>query len=345
MNSKINVLLTCASGPGGVSAVKSLKDHTRYRLFGVDSDPLSLGLYSKYLVDRYCVPPGDSSDYLTHIEEIVKKDDINIIFPMSDEEVTSLSQQKKQFEAMGVVIPIADYDVVSKADDKLVTIRIAEMSGIPVPRTIEFRNLDSLDFKKLTYPALIKPIYERGGKGIEFVYNEDKLIEAYQKLSPRYGTRLMIQEVIPGGRGSIHLFAGLYDRSGILKASFMSRSIRTKYEFGGPGEGGEPIVDEDLRKQSLTLLNAVGRWFGPVNVEFKRSSMTGKLMLLEINARYWGYSYLATAAGINFPLLTMKVAMGEEFPDQHDYRTDIITLKSTEHCVVNKRDLLRPIDF
>lgn len=342
---KINVLLTCVSGPGGVSAVKSLQGLDRFNLIGVDSDALSLGLYSEGLSARYCVPAGDAPGYLENIEEIARRHDIDIIFPLSDEEVTILSQHKKYFLDMGVTIPIADYDTVSKADDKLVTVRIAEEAGVTAPETFALFSLDSVNLSCIQYPAVIKPRYERGGRGIKIVNDEPQLIKAFEKLAPKYGDNLMVQEYIPGRAGSVYLFAAMYDAQGRMKASFMSRSIKTKYEFGGPGEGGEPVVDEELRAQSRRLLQAVGRWFGPVNIEFKKHPDSKKFYLLEINPRYWGYSYLATATGINFPLLTMMVALGEEFDEQHEYSTDIITLRSMEHCVVKKKDLLKPIDF
>jgi len=342
---KINVLFTSISGPGGVSVINSLKGFPRYRLYGVDGDPFSLGLYSNYLDARYLVPYGDSPDYIEHIKEIVKKHKITILLPMSDEEVTALSFKKKEFENMGVSIPISSNNVITIADDKLSTTRIAKEIGIPVPATIELNDIDTVDFSMITYPALLKPRRERGGKGISIVNNKEELMKNYYSLSKKYKDGLMLQEYVPGNRGSIYLFAGLFDKKGNLKASFMSRSIRTKFDFGGPGEGGEPVIDQVLKEQSLKLLNSIGKWFGPINVEFKRNAVTNELVLLEINPRYWGYSYLATAAGINFPLLTMKVALEEDFQEQHTYRTDIITLKSNEHCVVEKNKLVAPIDF
>jgi len=340
----IYVIVTCVGGPGGVSVVLSLKDDRRFKLIGVDSDYLSLGLYSTRLSAQYVVPKGDSPDYVKCLTEIVLKHDVKVIFPLSDEEVTTLAKYKKYFCKLGVAIPISDYKIVRLADDKLETIRIAQRAGISVPKTTAISGIGSLKEKDICYPAIIKPRTGRGAEGVVKVGNSIELLDAYGKLAGKYNKKAILQEYIPGETGSIYLFAALYDGER-NRASFMSRSIKTKFDFGGPGEGGEPIVNEKLREESFRLLKAFGNWFGPVNVEYKRHSDTGIFYLLEVNPRYWGYSYLATCAGINFPLLTLKLSIGEDIEDQHIYRTDVITLRSNEHSMVDKKRLLIKMDF
>ena len=83
----ITVLYTCASGAGGWSILRSLEGNDRYRLIGVDGDHLGSGLYQNGLNANYKVPFGDSPDYIKSIVEIVKNENVDVIWPTSDEEV------------------------------------------------------------------------------------------------------------------------------------------------------------------------------------------------------------------------------------------------------------------
>jgi predicted ATP-grasp superfamily ATP-dependent carboligase len=63
-------------------------------------------------------------------------------------------------------------------------------------------------------------------------------------------------------------------------------------------------------------------WRGVAMVEFKRCARTGKFYLLDINPRFWGSLPLSEAAGVNFPYLLYKAALGEKFPVP-DYRVGV----------------------
>ncbi len=60
-------------------------------------------------------------------------------------------------------------------------------------------------------------------------------------------------------------------------------------------------------------------------VEFKTDRRTGQACLMEVNGRFWGSLQLAIDAGINFPVLLYRLAIGENPQLQSDYK---IGLKS-----------------
>ena len=72
-------------------------------------------------------------------------------------------------------------------------------------------------------------------------------------------------------------------------------------------------------KELLDALN----WHGVAMVEFKREERTGHLYLMEINPKFWGSLDLALASGVNFPVLDVCMALGEDIPYSEDYQVGL----------------------
>src|SRR5258708_22691107 len=56
------------------------------------------------------------------------------------------------------------------------------------------------------------------------------------------------------------------------------------------------------------------RYTGIVEVEFKRDLRDGKLKLLDINPRVWGWHSLCGPAGVDYPYLLGLLSTGESIP-------------------------------
>jgi predicted ATP-grasp superfamily ATP-dependent carboligase len=57
--------------------------------------------------------------------------------------------------------------------------------------------------------------------------------------------------------------------------------------------------------------------------EFKRDDRTGQHLLLELNPRFWGSLSLPIKAGVDFPDLLCRMAMGEEVDPVTTYRLGV----------------------
>jgi predicted ATP-grasp superfamily ATP-dependent carboligase len=81
-------------------------------------------------------------------------------------------------------------------------------------------------------------------------------------------------------------------------------------------------LDQEIVDKSYRLLQAFD-WQGPAMVEFKVDARDGQPRLMEINGRFWGSLQLALDAGMNFPLLYYRLAMGEDLPSQIGYKVGV----------------------
>jgi predicted ATP-grasp superfamily ATP-dependent carboligase len=83
--------------------------------------------------------------------------------------------------------------------------------------------------------------------------------------------------------------------------------------------GGAAVVKEtashtgsiDLMQKYAEMLVSALSWTGPVMVEFKIDDKDGRVLLMEINGRFWGSLPLAVKAGSDFPYATFVLAHNE----------------------------------
>lgn len=339
MSEKIKVLITAVGAPPGYNAAKALGSCPGISIVPVDASEYAFGLYRFNGVHSYVVPPAKREDeYVQALLRIAKRERARVILPCLEDEILVLSKRKTQFSKAGISLPIPEYEQVIQGTDKFRLNQIAERLGIPHPKTREIKKPDDISKNDLSFPVILKPKISHGGRGFVQVANRAELAQRAEELLGQYPA-LVLQEFVPGREGSILLCGLLYDCEGRLKASFLSRSLRTLYSFGGPAMVGEPIEDSPIRDWSVRIVEAIGPWVGPVNLEFKLHESKKIPYLLELNPRLWGYGSLPVFCGINFPYLTVKVALRKAFRAQHRYDLDKVMIRAYEDFSVEQKEL------
>ena len=335
MRPKPTVVFTCCGGAGGWSLLRSLAATDRFRLVGCDADALVAALYQPELAGRHVIPSGHDSAYVDRILEICEAEDADIFWPCADEEVIACSAAAERFEAARVRLIASPHATVMSVTDKLATVTRLGDLGVPVPHS--WRLDDRVEDPPM--PVIVRPVRARSGHGVVFFSNVDEL-DAYRAAFGDKAAGQMVQERLDYRLGRLYMAQAIYDSGGQRLASFMSRSIRTAHDWGGPALGGVPVTEPRLAELAQTVMAATGPHYGPVNVEFIYDATRGDFVFVEVNPRYWGYSFLATAAGINFPDIVVRMAMGEDVTPATGYRTDIVTLTSREQVAIARGDLL-----
>ena len=97
MKSKKSILVTCAGGYVYPEIIENLRGHDDYefRIVGCDSSALSVGF--SFCDGSYIVPNGDNEGYVGEILRICRKEEINYVLPLSDEETFAVSREKEMF--------------------------------------------------------------------------------------------------------------------------------------------------------------------------------------------------------------------------------------------------------
>lgn len=264
---------------------------------------------SKFFKKVYTeVKPNDESLY-----DLLEKHHFEVLIPMSDMTVPFLSKNKEYIERQfGVKCAVPDYRQVYQVEDKSRFMAFCEKNNIPHPKTIELSssNLDEAA-SGIGFPALIKPDYSVGARGITRVNSVKELQEKYPAISQKYGS-CTLQEFIENMDYYYNVM--LYrDAQGRFPAYTILKIVRM-YPIGAGSSACCITVENDallqICKDCLDKLN----WVGMADFDVLQRKDNDEYKIIEINPRVPASLRAAAISGVSFPEIIVSGAMGQEMP-------------------------------
>ncbi|MEE8115099.1 MAG: ATP-grasp domain-containing protein [Nitrososphaerales archaeon] len=306
---------TRSLGKKGISVITA--DETEHTLAG----------YSKYCTGKFTYPSPyvAPDDFVNTVKRACTQHGVTVMFPMSD--ITMHVILKHRAELEGIHIPCTTFGTFDSLADKCRLVDLAKRTGVPTPLTYCVRSKGDLEalYSDLTFPVVLKPCrsvaYVDGrlvGASVCYARSVSEVRERMQQSKVLCGQPFLVQEFIPGiGQG---IFA-LYDQ-GRPVVFFAHRRLREKPPSGGVSVLCESVeVDSRLREMAERILGSV-HWHGVAMVEFK-ISYDGAPYLMEVNGRFWGSLQLAVDAGVDFPWLLYRLAIGERLEEAYGYKCGV----------------------
>jgi hypothetical protein len=190
------------------------------------------------------------------------------------------------------------------ARDKARTYALAKSHQIASPKTVLIEEWASAADSMKCFPCVVKERVEGFHKIVRYARSHEDLrgIVSEFEAVPREGMPKPIMQEFVEGKG-VGFFA-LY-LHGQLKRFYVHERIREFPVTGGASTCARTIVHERACEWGKTLLDALN-WHGVAMVEFKWNPETDRLVLMEINPKFWGSTELGLAAGINFGALLIE---------------------------------------
>jgi predicted ATP-grasp superfamily ATP-dependent carboligase len=269
---------------------------------------------------KYPHPSTDPRGFQDAILHQIGQEGFDVLLPASDYIVGALFEEKDKIEKL-TKLPLPSGRAVDLFGDKFQTIKLANELGISTPKTICCESVQELPsvLESLEYPLIVKPRKSTGGIGLFYLEKLTDIPTEFLRASiPSDGIfdfqHMLVQEYIPG---EIHDVCLLFNR-GEPRAVLTQKRLRMYPSKGGVGIYNVTTDEPDIKEQAIALLKAL-EWHGPAQVEFKREP-GGLPYLMEVNGRFWGTLDLAVAAGINFPLLTCRMAMQGDINPVSSYK-------------------------
>jgi predicted ATP-grasp superfamily ATP-dependent carboligase len=281
---------------------------------------------------RYCdatfvypSPYTDPDGFTAAIARAAVERNVGVILPMTD--LTTLLVLKHRNAFAPASVPFASFEAFETLTDKERLLAVARELGVPTPATYVMEgdgHLATLN-GTLQFPIVLKPHRSRlwcdgqwTAASVAYAHSTGEAEYIVRNHAYFRQCRFLAQEYIRGeGQG---VFA-LYDR-GKAVAFFAHRRLREKPPSGGASVLSESIpVHARLRDIARRILDHV-KWHGVAMVEFKVAS-DGTPYLIEVNARFWGSLQLAIDAGVDFPYLLYRMAIGETLATAPRYRIGV----------------------
>lgn len=273
-------------------------------------DEYSIGRFSRYATHAIRVRDlRNEKRTVDLVLEIGRRLDLKgwVLFPTRDETVAAFSRYKAKLSEF-FRVPTADWNKVKWAWDKRNTYKLAEKLGIPKPLTWYPREAKDLDLIDLSPPFAIKPaikehfFYATKAKAWKANSREElRNLFALAAAQVKQG-EVMVQDLVPGGGEQQFAYCAFFKDGNAVASMVVRRSRQHPPEFGRASTFVETIDLPILEELSERFLRAI-KYYGLVEMEYKLDPRDGQYLLLDVNARTWGYHSLGAAAGVDFSYL------------------------------------------
>jgi predicted ATP-grasp superfamily ATP-dependent carboligase len=279
-----------------------------------------LAALSRYA--RCCLPwpRGGDATQVAHLLEASEREPIAgwALIPSSDETAALVA---RHFGALGerFTLTTPPWEILRLAHDKRETYALADRVGVDRPWTLRPRSAAELTHAPIEFPVILKPAVKESFNRLTAakawrVGGRHELLRLYEeacRLVP--AETVMVQELVPGCGEAQFSYAALCDDGRPLASLVARRARQHPAELGRASTFVETIACQEVVEPSLRILEAM-RLTGLVEVEFKRDPRDGRLKLLDVNPRVWGWHTVGAAAGVDFSHLLWLFACGEPVP-------------------------------
>jgi carbamoyl-phosphate synthase large subunit len=309
----ITVLVTTAGSVSGINCINALKnqDDLELKIIASDASQYAAGLY---LADRYyIVPPFENEeDYINSLLNICQKEAIDVILPIFSSEIPIIAKYIEEFRDRKVNLCISPLSSIKIFANKWNAFLFFKEIGIDTPETwlLNFVN-------DVSSPIYVKPITGSGSRKNHVVLNKAELNLLKSKVEQDdYIAQLLMKskeytvDVLANNDSRV---LSLIPRERIITKDGLAIVSRTVEE---------PGVDEIIER-----LVKEGKLVGTFNIQYFKTQ-ENKFLVFDVNTRFAaGGLPLSIKAGINFPLETIKLALGRDVHVKKAYKRNLTMIR------------------
>jgi len=323
---ELNVLILSGWVDQAFTFVRSFSKQKHINMFVADCWPNSPCGHSRYCKRFHLIPGPEEPEHIPAILAVCREEEIDVVLPVQHDEIIAVSKNQELFESVGIRLPFPSYPLMELTVDKYRMAKIARESGIPVPETYLLSEIDPRDLgKKIGFPVLTKLRNGTGQRGQKRVQSTEEFeVQVHSLLQEYDEEEIIVQEYIPGSvQDTMYTVGLLYNHNHELRACVPLKKIRSKSYTGGTAICTKAENRPDVKEMAIRLMNSLGKWEGIADVEIKIDPRDGKPKFIELNPRPWGSMYGAQAAGVDFPMLWVKVALREDFDPIDEFEENV----------------------
>ena len=299
-------ILIVGGGLQGLSCGSSLYQNHEVHL--VASDLMSRK--SRFFKKVYTDVKADESLF-----SLLEREHFDVLIPVSDMTVPFVSKNKALIEEKyGVKCGVPDYEQVYQVEDKSRFMSFCEAHDVPHPKTKRLTR-DKLEdaASEVCFPALIKPDFSVGARGITRVNSIEELKEQYPVVNNRFGS-CTLQELIENQEYYYNVM--LYrDREGRSLVHAILKIVRMYPISAGSSSCCITVENEELLNICKDCLDKLD-WVGMADFDVLQRLDNGEYKIIEINPRVPASVRAAAISGVDFPEIIALDSIGKEVQKQ-----------------------------
>ena len=262
-------------------------------LYGVDADPRSPAMLSRYCRERFVfgLEENRPAEYLEKLLEVGGRlGRPAILIPTSDETAQFVVDHAEPL-SRAFLFPKNSPEMIGRLVSKRGMYEMALELGVPTPVTLFPQNLEDVKafLPKISFPVMLKGIFgnrlqSRGRSKMVIVHSPEELIDNYRAMEDPEMPNLMLQEYIPGDDDQIYIFNGYFDGSSRCLAGFTGHKIRQFPVHVGCASLGVCRSNEEVAQTTIRFMQAIG-YQGVLDIGYRYDPRDGKYKVLDANPR------------------------------------------------------------
>jgi len=282
-----------------VSLVKHFKKtlkllNIKGNIIGAD---MNMSAPAIHITDRkYKICPISSSNYISSLIFICKKENIDLLISLLDTDLIKLSKNKTLLEKIGTKVLISSYKVINMCQDKIKTFKFLKKNGIPTPNLID---IDEVISTKKGFPFIIKPAHGSASKGVFKVNNVEELKFYRSKIK-----NPILQEFVVGDEFTVDVLA---DFQSNIKCIVPRKRLEVR---AGEVSKGMTVKNQEIIETTKKCVESLKEVVGSITVQGILAK-NNNFKITEINPRFGGGHPLAIKAGADFPKWIIEMTQGK----------------------------------
>lgn len=278
-----------------------------YKFYLLSHNRKNAARFSRFVKKTYYYVDG-KDDLKQRIIDLTQKHGIDFIFPYDEFEIRNVTLYKAELNQYAKCLlgtnPF-NFDIAINKENLATFLHQHQLPCLPF---ISLSNKEGIRHfvNDNPFPLLVKPVRMASGRGIQKLHDEiefqnflsDNTIESKDFILQPFivGTDVTCNVICKEGE----IICYTIQESPVKRGdNFSSNDILTYHD--------DPQVVAAVSQMMKKL-----QWNGVACVDMRRDEKTRNLYILEINGRFWASvvpSYLK--AGVNFPLIMLKLSLGE----------------------------------
>ena len=298
----INVLVTGVGAIIGYGIINSLKIQNEYplRIVGMD---IYDDAYGQFLCDKFYVAErADSDKYPDFINDLIDKENIDLIMPGIEQDMYRLYQLG---DIIKTKVVLNNSLLIELSKDKLKTYEFFKENGLNVIPTMFMKSYEEYK-SELGHPFLMKPRTSYASKGIHKIYNKEEF-DFYNK-NPEEN---IFQRIV--GSESEEYTIGVFGCGDGTYSDFII--LQRKLAQTGATDKAVVIEYDEPLMQYVNQICAITKPYGPTNLQLRREG--NQMFLLEINPRISSACSIRAYAGYNDSIKAVALYLeGKHLPSE-----------------------------
>ncbi|WP_439504678.1 ATP-grasp domain-containing protein [Sediminibacterium sp.] len=244
------------------------------------------------------------------IISIVKQYNIDFIMPYDELEIREVKIHQNELAKYAPSVLATETEFFDIGIHKLNLAKFLTERNIPCPPFATLNNLEEQErlINQVGFPLLLKPVRMASGRMIQKVYDQQSLnniIEANRDNLSNF----LLQPFIIGNDVTCNVIC---KNGEIICYTIQESPVKTGSNFSS-----NDTLCYHQDKAVISIVSSMMKaleWNGVACIDMRRNATTKEVYILEINGRFWA-SVLPSfvKAGVNFPLVLLKLSLGEKF--------------------------------